>query len=620
MKLHGRTAVFILCILIQINKRSEITACGQLQNTLIPHISNAHDTHRWPWHVAIYHHFRTKTTYQCGGTLISSNFIITAAHCVMIAPERVSVSLGRLRLNSHESTAPLMKVAAIVTHPEYIEDNNENDIAIITLATEAVFNSYVQPICVWRSDKMDLYEVIGKAGTVVGWGLTEKGETSNVLQEATLPVVAPLKCLRSNRDLFGRFITETNFCAGNLNGTSVCSGDSGGSMTFQENGTFYIRGIVSVGASKLDRITNQIVCDTSQYAVFTDVAQYLPWITETTKFGTETREYIRDPCVPSPCGENADCNELNGVARCTCVPSYIGDAYTTGCRPPKCKSSDDCPSDLACINQHCNDPCSEFCGVGARCRVVEHNPICTCADNYTGDPFNQCVQKSEQTVEQCTARSGEPGECVKITECIPIQNDIRKQIVSHVVCGYDGHLQIVCCPIAAQPVATTTNRPISDRISARKCDEYNEFSYNKISVSRPPVEMKVSNCAHIATPLILGGTEAKLREFPHMALIGFGDDDGTIYWDCGGTLVSEQFVLSAAQCINSLSYGPAKYVRLGEHDKNRVDDGTVIDLRIIESIPHPDFHYPIRHGLYPPKLLSHRDGELSLGEESKAVC
>lgn len=62
-------------------------------------------------------------------------------------------------------------------------------------------------------------------------------------------------------------------------GTSVCEGDSGGSMTFEDdNGLFYIRGIVSLSAVKKDDATGQISCDTSNYVLFTDVAQFLPWI------------------------------------------------------------------------------------------------------------------------------------------------------------------------------------------------------------------------------------------------------------------------------------------------------------------------------------------------------
>lgn len=61
-------------------------------------------------------------------------------------------------------------------------------------------------------------------------------------------------------------------------GTGICDGDSGGSMTFKnENGMYYIRGIVSVLA--MEKITDmESTCDPRQYAIFTDVAEYLPWI------------------------------------------------------------------------------------------------------------------------------------------------------------------------------------------------------------------------------------------------------------------------------------------------------------------------------------------------------
>lgn len=49
-------------------------------------------------------------------------------------------------------------------------------------------------------------------------------------------------------------------------------------MTFEENGKFFIRGIVSVGPTKIIHETQEIVCDPMQFVVFTDVVPYLPWI------------------------------------------------------------------------------------------------------------------------------------------------------------------------------------------------------------------------------------------------------------------------------------------------------------------------------------------------------
>lgn len=59
-----------------------------------------------------------------------------------------------------------------------------------------------------------------------------------------------------------------------LIGSGVCNGDSGGAMTFEENGIYYIRGIASVSVSKGGQ------CDVMEYTVFTDVAKYLPWIND----------------------------------------------------------------------------------------------------------------------------------------------------------------------------------------------------------------------------------------------------------------------------------------------------------------------------------------------------
>lgn len=44
----------------------------------------------------------------------------------------------------------------------------------------------------------------------------------------------------------------------------------------------------------------------------------------------------------------------------------------------------------ACINQKCADPCPGTCGLNTRCEVINHSPICSCQNGYTGDPFASC--------------------------------------------------------------------------------------------------------------------------------------------------------------------------------------------------------------------------------------
>lgn len=101
---------------------------------------------------------------------------------------------------------------------------------------------------------------------------------------------------------------------------------------------------------------------------------------------TATR--VQNPCNPSPCGPNSQCRNINEQAVCSCVIGYIGSPPT--CRP-ECVTSSECSLVKACINQKCVDPCIGTCGIRARCEVINHNPICSCPEQHTGDPFTRCL-------------------------------------------------------------------------------------------------------------------------------------------------------------------------------------------------------------------------------------
>ena len=103
-----------------------------------------------------------------------------------------------------------------------------------------------------------------------------------------------------------------------------------------------------------------------------------------------TTIYI-DPCNPSPCGSNAVCEARQKAGACRCIPEYFGDPYVA-CRP-ECVVNSDCPSNKACQRNKCIDPCPGTCGVNARCTVMNHIPVCTCVENYIGDPFTSCRVK-----------------------------------------------------------------------------------------------------------------------------------------------------------------------------------------------------------------------------------
>lgn len=53
----------------------------------------------------------------------------------------------------------------------------------------------------------------------------------------------------------------------------------------------------------------------------------------------------------------------------------------------------------ACINQKCSNPCVGSCGISALCQVVSHNPICSCPERMTGNPFIRCIPMRKNLLE-----------------------------------------------------------------------------------------------------------------------------------------------------------------------------------------------------------------------------
>ena len=98
-----------------------------------------------------------------------------------------------------------------------------------------------------------------------------------------------------------------------------------------------------------------------------------------------------DECKASangPCHATAKCRNVPGSYKCLCLNRQVGDPYgSEGCRPKaECAADGDCPPASMCDGGKCVDPCEDFCGPGAYCRVRAHRPVCTCPPGTAGDP------------------------------------------------------------------------------------------------------------------------------------------------------------------------------------------------------------------------------------------
>ncbi|KAL1379510.1 hypothetical protein pipiens_014848 [Culex pipiens pipiens] len=234
----------------------------------------------FPWHAAVYHRKGRSDSYACGGTLISSTFVLTADHCVLddngyvLSPKRVFARLGVHNLNVL-NTQTLQHHDIFRIHRFTVSQQLKNDIAVLELSTEAAFNQYVQPACVNREE-----DVTGQSAVAVGWGFTEDDDVSATLKAARMPVVSTTTCLEHDRDTFGQTLDSSLFCAGYTNGTTVCNGDSGGGLHVKRGDAWYVVGIVSFTAPREDQ---SLLCKKDSYAAFTNVANFVPWLRNVTE-------------------------------------------------------------------------------------------------------------------------------------------------------------------------------------------------------------------------------------------------------------------------------------------------------------------------------------------------
>ncbi|XP_055327030.1 venom protease-like [Sitodiplosis mosellana] len=198
------------------------------------------------------------------------------------------------------------------------------------------------------------------------------------------------------------------------------------------------------------------------------------------------------------------------------------------------------------------------------------------------------------------ARSGTNGICRYYEDCPVVLNELLDHGLTPTKCGFQDRKEIICCPLppTKKPI---TSSIMPNRASEKKCIEYqdavNERVFSSVGLSGPPIEQKVFRCSIATVPLIVGGENALAKEFPHMALIGFeGRVDKSISWKCGGSLISDFFVLSAAHCMYAPGIGPASHVLLGDLNYGSDnDDAQPRQFIIIERIKHPDFKLPSKY-------------------------